>query len=132
MFSDINRTEAKQILCCDPDPNSRYRATEQFSALGYVVLSTGNPQIASALVQEKPFAAVVIVIQKINLAMIAVAVDARRSKPNLPILVILTETGRSTIPAGLADIVLVTPSERAIRESLQALTEPRQLATIAS
>ncbi|GEM_PF-3172412 len=122
MLAENSKSIPPEILCCDPDPDSRAQVAEKLVEFGYKVLSTGIPKIASALVEEKTFAALVVCFQQINLAMISVIVEARRHKPDMPVLAIVPERGRISIPAGLADIVLVAPPDRTLRESLLALS----------
>ncbi len=132
MFVETHSHFLGQILCCDPEPDSRNKTTEKLIGFGYDVLATGNPKIASAMAQEKPFSALVVAVQEINLGLLSVMVEARRHNPRLPILVLLSDSVQGNIPAGLADVVLVNPNDRAVGESLRALTECQQLASLAS
>lgn len=130
MFEPISGNSLTQLICCDAEPDSRRKLTEKLIGFGYPVLATGNPQIASGLIQEQGFGALVVSMEKMKLSMISVVVDARRMRPNLPILVIFNEAGREAIPPGLADVVLVKPSDRKLKESLRAFTERRRTMTL--
>ena len=118
MFEDNQCDSWKQILCCDAEPDSRQKLTEKLISFGCSVLATGNPQIASGLIQEQNIAALVVSMDKMKLSMVSIIVDARRSRPHLPIIIILTEVGHDTIPVGLADLVLVSPSDRKIKQAV--------------
>lgn len=132
MFADTDVPCSRQVLFCDREPDSRNRITEMLSGFGYAVLSTGNPQIAAAMTHERQLAALVVSVQTFDLSVISVIGETRRHKPQLPIVVLLAERGGCNIPSGLADIVLVSPSDQAIRQSLTALTESRLPASLAS
>lgn len=132
MFAESDSPSLGQILCCDTEPDSRNKITEKLIGLGYAVLPTGNPKIASAMAQEKTFAALVVAVQEINLGLLAVMVEARRHNSRLPILALLSPGVQGNIPPGLADVVLINPSDRAVGESLRVLTECRPLASLAS
>jgi len=132
MTQEMATESERPVLCCDPEPDSRRQITEKLDSFGYSVLSTGNPQIASALIQEQSFAALVVSLQKMTLSAISVAIEARRLKPNLPIVVLFNEHGLYSLPTGLADLVLVKPSDHTFRESLRVLAAPRQPASLAS
>ncbi|HEY9868875.1 MAG TPA: hypothetical protein V6D08_06895, partial [Candidatus Obscuribacterales bacterium] len=84
------------------------------------------PQIASGLLQERSFSALLVCLDKMRLAMVPVIIDARRCKPDLPIVVILSGSGRERIPPGLADLVLVNPSDRKLRDSLSVFADRRE------
>jgi CheY-like chemotaxis protein len=132
MFLESKLACSKQILCCDPQPDSRSRTTEKLATYGYTVLSTGNPQIAAAMTSEKPFSALVFLSGTVNLTMLNAIIESRRNNPALPILVLLSERGGLSLPPGVADIVLVNPADSAVRGCLEALTETPELATMAS
>ena len=119
--SSADRTA--QIICCDAEPDSRQKLTEKLTAFGYSVLATGNPQIASGLLHEKPVGALVVSMDRVKLSLVSVVVDARRTRPRLPIVVILAAGTRDQIPPGLADIVLVNPTDSKLRSSLNAFVE---------
>jgi CheY-like chemotaxis protein len=123
---NINVQSSRQLLFCDAEPDSRCRLAEKLNGFGFTVLATGNPQIASGLLQERSFAALLVSMDKMRLAMVPVIVDARRCRPDLPIVVILSESGRETIPPGLADLVLVNPSDRKLRDSLRVFADRRE------
>ncbi|MBI4534015.1 MAG: hypothetical protein HY711_08700 [Candidatus Melainabacteria bacterium] len=125
MLESISENPLTQLICCDAQPDSRRKLTEKLIGFGYPVLATGNPQIASGLIQEQGFGALVVSMEKMKLSMISVVVDARRVRPNLPIVIIFNEAGTEAIPPGLADLVLVKPTDRKLKESLRAFTEKR-------
>jgi len=125
MLENSRDHKAPQIICCDPEPDSRRRLTEKLTSFGYPVLATGNPQIAAGLLQEGPAGALVIVMDRVKLTMVSVLVEARRSRPELPIVLILNEGGRSQIPPGLADVVLIDPTDGKLREAVKAFVGVR-------
>lgn len=112
-----------KVICCDADPDSRQKLAEAIGSLGFAVLATGKPQIAAGLVREQDLSALVVAMGQLKLSMISVIVEARRSKPSLPIVVILSEGSHESMPPGLADVVLVGPSDKRLEESLRAFTE---------
>lgn len=115
-----------QVLYCDVEPDCRAKATERLSELGYGVLATGNPQIAAAIAQEKPLGALVVSSRTANLALLSLLREMRQQKPSLPILFILEQCGGLSVPSGLADILLISPTDRAISQALRALTSSRR------
>ncbi len=116
-----NKFQGK-ILCCDPDPDSRQSLAEKLKVMGYEVLATGNPQIASGLFQEQNFSLLVLSLPIVRLSSISLLADARRSRPNMPIVVILNGNCRDSIPTGLADLVIAQPAnEKALGRALRSL-----------
>lgn len=120
---NVNVQSSQQLLFCDAEPDSRCRLAEKLNGFGYTVLATGNPHIASGLLTERSFSALLVSMDKMGLAMVPIIVDARRCRPDLPIVVILSKAGQETIPPGLADLVLVNPSDRKLRDCLRVFAD---------
>ncbi len=112
-----------QLILCEEEPDSRCKLTEKLTEFGFSVLATGNPHIAAGLIQERTFGALVVSMDRLRLSTITAVVDARRARPDLPIVIIVGGTAVRMIPPGLADLVLVTPGDRKLRDSLVAFLE---------
>lgn len=120
---DTSLPGVRQLILCDEEPDSRRRLTDKLTGLGFPVLATGHPQIASGLIQEQTFGALVVSTDKLLLSTVAALIDARRARPQLPIVVILGDITGEAIPPGLADLVLVKPGEGKLKHCLSSFVE---------
>lgn len=102
-----------QVLIYDPDADSRQRLAQQINSLGYRVLTSGNNQVVSQLLKSTTLGGLIISTDKFRLSLLAVIGEIKGMKPELPIVVILSDTG-GNMPVGLADAVLIDPNQRTL------------------
>lgn len=131
-----------EMIYCDLDPDSRRRTESVLSSVGLPVLATGNPQIASSLIDEKRFTCLVLCFQGMDLALACVAAHARRVCPHTAIVIIFNGTNANQAAnsvctavqtAELADRFLLRPTENELLEALSVVfpIERRYLASTA-
>lgn len=132
-----------EMIYCDLDPDSRRQTESILSSVGLPVLATGNPQIASSLIDEKRFTCLILCFQGMDLALACVAAHARRVCPHTAIVIVFN--GRDTAnqaansvctavqTAELADRFLLRPTAHELLEALSAVVpiERRYLASTA-
>lgn len=113
----------KRIFCFDANPDSRRRVSDQLSSFGYQVMATGNPQIAGGLIQEQNFDVLILSLDCIKITTISILVNARRTRPDMPIGVLLPASCRDVLPPGLVDAVITETDDVSIMHSVIRLAE---------
>jgi CheY-like chemotaxis protein len=113
----------KTIFCFDSNPDSRRRISDQLSSFGYQVMATGNPQIAAGLIQEQNFDVLILSLDCIKISTISILVNARRSRPEMPIGVLLPANCRDVLPPGLVDSIITETDDESIMHSVIKLAE---------
>jgi DNA-binding response OmpR family regulator len=96
---------------------------QQLISCGYAVLGTANPCIASAMAREGNYAALLVFVHSVNLATLSAIVNTRRSRPELPVIIIFDDRSADSIPAGLADLVLYKPAANDLNLALSSVIE---------
>lgn len=112
---------SEQVLVCATNPDERMQLMQKLSDQGYEAIATGSVNVASSLVEERPFKALVFSLPYLKLSMLSLLVLARRSQPKMPVMLIFDQPGINNVPVSLIDVVLSQPDDLTFEHALQDL-----------
>jgi DNA-binding NtrC family response regulator len=116
-----SRIFPEQLLVCATHPDERLQLIHKLSAQGFSVMATGNANVASSLVQERPFKALIFSVPCLKLSMLSLLVLARRSQPQMPVMLVFAQPGINNVPASLIDVVLNQHDDTTFEQALENL-----------